>query len=263
MLHIATVHFRTPQWIRVQVRELRRHIEGEYRVWATLVEIDPSYGSYFDRIVDHNGDRPKGVGCGVDHAGRLNLLAAEISREADDDDILMFLDGDAFPIVDPAPLIAEGLAEAALLAIKRPENCGDPHPHPCFCVTTVGTWRSLPGDWGEGHRWVGPRDELITDVGANLLLRLEETGTPWVPVLRSNRRDRHPLMFGVYGGAIYHHGAGFRYPLARVDMAHFDPKLPENRDELYAIVERNRRSSEAFFARIERDDPGWLAELIQ
>ncbi|HEX3174200.1 MAG TPA: hypothetical protein VHQ43_08285 [Solirubrobacterales bacterium] len=263
MLHIATVHFRAPRWIPVQQRELRRHIEADHQVWATLVGIDPSYGRYFDRLVDHGGDRPKDVPCGIDHAGRLNLLAAEICREAEDDDLLMFLDSDAFPIADPAPLIAEGLATAPLLAIKRPENCDDPHPHPCFCVTTVRTWRSLPGDWSEGHQWVGPRDEPITDVGANLLHRLEQTGTPWTPVLRSNRRNPHPLMFGVYGDAIYHHGAGSRFPLARVDVAHMDTNLPQNRDELFAIMERNRRSSDAFFQRIERDDPGWLAELAR
>ena len=55
----------------------------------------------------------------------------------------MFLDGDAFTIADPMPLIAESLARAPLLAVRRDENVEEPQPHPCFCVTTVGTWRSL------------------------------------------------------------------------------------------------------------------------
>ena len=56
--------------------------------------------------------------------------------------------------------------------------------------------------WGAG--------KPTTDVGANLLRRLELTDTPWTQVLRSNRRNLDPLYFGVYGGVIYHHGAGFR-----------------------------------------------------
>ena len=69
----------------------------------------------------------------------------------------MFLDGDAFPIADPMPMIEEGLAQAPLVAVRRAENLDEPQPHPCFCVTTVGTWRSLPGDWSAGPTWPGPR----------------------------------------------------------------------------------------------------------
>ena len=69
----------------------------------------------------------------------------------------MFIDGDAFPIVDPMPVIEEGLAKAPLVAARRAENGNDPQPHPCFCVTTVGTWHSLPGDWSGGYTWMGAR----------------------------------------------------------------------------------------------------------
>jgi hypothetical protein len=43
-----------------------------------------------------------------------------------------------------------------------------------------------------------------------LLRRLELSNTPWVEVLRSNRRNLDPLYFAIYGDIIYHHGAGFR-----------------------------------------------------
>jgi hypothetical protein len=122
----------------------------------------------------------------------------------------MFLDGDAFPIADPMPLIERGLAGAPLTAVRRSENADEPQPHPCFCVTTVGMWRSLPGDWTAGHTWTGPYGKPNSDVGGNLLRRLEATGTPWTPILRTNRVDLDPLYFAVYGGAVYHHGAGFR-----------------------------------------------------
>jgi hypothetical protein len=134
----------------------------------------------------------------------------EIAHEAPAEDLLMFLDGDAFPIADPMGLIEDGLTRAPLVAVRRAENVNDPQPHPCFCVTTVGTWRELRGDWSGGYTWPGHRGKLVTDVGANLLRALELSETPWVQVLRSNRVDLDPLHFAVYGDVVYHHGAGFR-----------------------------------------------------
>ena len=92
----------------------------------------------------------------------------------------MFLDGDAFPIADPIGLIEDGLAKAPLVAVRRAENVGDPQPHPCFCVTTVGTWRRLPGDWSGGYTWPGHQGKLVTDVGGNLLRALELAELDWV-----------------------------------------------------------------------------------
>jgi hypothetical protein len=200
MLHIATVHYQTPRWIEIQARHLRRHISVPFQTWTSLEGIDPSYARHFDHVIDQLGL----------HAGKLNHLAMEIVHVARDDDLLMFLDGDAFPIADPMGLIDEALAGTRLVAARRAENVDEPQPHPCFCVTTVKTWRELPGDWTAGPTWRGARGSATSDVGANLLRRLESTHTSWTPVLRSNRLHIDPLYFAVYGGVIYHHGAGFR-----------------------------------------------------
>ena len=145
MLYVASVHYKSPQWIEIQTQHLREHISVPFQTWTSLEGIDPAYARYFDRVLQQKGM----------HAGKLNHLAAEISYEAADEDLLMFLDGDAFPIADPMPLIERALAEAPLLAVRRAENVDEPQPHPCFCVTTVGTWRSLPGDWTAGPVWPG------------------------------------------------------------------------------------------------------------
>jgi len=268
MLHIATVHFNSPRWIPIQARELRRHLQVPFRTWTSLQGIDPSYGSYFDRVIEQGGP----------HADKLNHLAIEIGAEADDDDLLIFLDGDAFPIADPMPLIESGLRQAPLTAVQRAENGGDPQPHPCFCATRVGAWRSLPGDWTKGYIWRGKKGSARTDVGANLMRRLELTGTPWVPILRSNRKNPHPLFFGVYGDAIYHHGAGFRSPISRADTLGFTRiryiDLPivrpiawrvgylRRRARARMIARGNQKLSEEIFARIESDDRRWLDDLI-
>jgi hypothetical protein len=228
------------------------------------------YGAHFDRVIEQRGL----------HAAKLNHLAMEIGAEAEPDDLLMFLDGDAFPIADPMPLIHDGLSKAPLIAIRRAENAGEPQPHPSFCVTTVGTWRSLPGDWSAGPTWTGARGTPTSDVGGNLMRRLELSKTPWVQVLRSNGTNLDPLYFGIYGDAIYHHGAGFR--TGELSPAHRAgsprplraPRLPGlgsavrviNRRRWRrwerALEEQHLRQSHVIYEKIRAGGPGWLAELM-
>jgi hypothetical protein len=270
VLHIATVHFRSPQWIEIQARQLREHISIPFKTWTSLEGIDPSYAVHFDRVIDQAGGHP----------GKLNNLAVEISHEAEDSDLLMFLDGDAFPIADPMPLILDGLARAPLIAVRRAENGGDEQPHPCFCVTTVRTWRALPGDWSAGHRWTLPDGRRPSDIGGNLLRTLELTKTPWIEMLRSNPVRLDPLFFAIYSDAIYHHGAGFR-KRGGASRGHYDsrPKpLPVPRTILLGEVVRRINAarvlawrlktrgpqileSKRVFEKIQRGDPDWLADI--
>jgi hypothetical protein len=269
VLHVATVHYRSPRWVAIQTEHLRRHIRIPLQIWTSLEGIDDSFGASFDHVLVQRGA----------HAAKLNHMAMEIAADADDEDLLMFLDGDAFPVADPMPLIERGLAQAPLLAVRRAENFDEPQPHPCFCVTTVGTWRALPGDWTAGHTWTGPRGRPTSDVGGNLLRRLQLSGTPWVPVLRANRHNPDPLYFGVYGDAVYHHGAGFRTgelspvhraqaprplisgarqrsaPARLLNRARF--RLWERRYERHQV-----RESERIYRRIAAGDEDWLSELL-
>jgi hypothetical protein len=269
MLHIATVHYLSPRWIDIQTRHLREQISVPYKTWTSLQGIDPSWGERFDEVIDQAGP----------HAGKLNNLATEICHQAEDSDLIMFLDGDAFPIADPMPRISEALAAAPLLAVRRAENGGDEQPHPCFCVTTVGTWRALPGDWSPGHRWTTPDGKHPTDVGGNLLRALELSETPWVKLHRSNREQIDPLFFAIYGEIIYHHGAGFRR--GGPSRSHYEsrpkplpmpgtPLLrgPVKRIEAVRILPWRIRTrvpqileSRRVFEKIERGDPDWVADI--
>lgn len=212
MLHVATVHYRDPGWIDLQLNQLARHVSVPYAVWGSLEGIDGHHRSRFDATLDLRGS----------HAGKLNCLAAEICAGADAHDHLMFLDGDAFPVADPVPVYLRALRSTSLLAVQRIENLGDVQPHPSFAVTTVGTWRELHGDWSEGGTWTNSAGQEVTDVGGNLLAALQRAGRAWQPLRRSNRVDLHPVWFGVYGDVVYHHGAGFRAPVSRVDLCSAD-----------------------------------------
>lgn len=171
-----------------------------------------------EHIAKYDGVIERLVRAGGYHAGKLNLLAQEISHEADGDDLIMFLDGDAFPIADPMPLVHEALDHSILVAVRRDENLDDRQPHPCFCVIRVKDWNRIGGDWSEGYLWQA-ENKLVSDVGGNVLGALERRGLEWTPLLRSNTVDLHPLWFGVYGDVVYHHGSGFRPAFSRRDLA--------------------------------------------
>jgi len=267
MLHVVTVHYRSPRWIEIQTRHLREHLAVPYQTWTSLERIDPAYGERFDHVFEQRGS----------HAGKMNNLAMEVSQVADPEDLLMFLDGDAFPIADPMPLIEAGLAQAPLLAVRRAENVEEPQPHPCFCVTSVGTWRRLPGDWTAGPTWPGAHGQPTSDVGGNLLRNLELAATPWVQVLRSNRVNLDPLYFAIYGEAIYHHGAGFRTgelsPIHRQQapepLPRLGPLAPVTRllNGLRwrrwerAMRRGHVRDSERVYEQIRRGGQDWLAQF--
>ncbi len=222
------------------------------------------------------------------HAIKLNILADVISASGSKEDFVIFIDGDAFPIGDIESLISCRLSKHKLLAIKRLENNGDVQPHPSFCATTIGFWNAIGGDWKAGYRWVNSHDDPVTDIGGNLLGKLNERGIPWYPLLRSNKRNLHPLFFGIYEEVIYHHGAGFREAWARVDSDAKRNPLLENiskasglkgtalrkvssmipfrfkyalRRRLYAKdLSQNNQLSEQVFSRIKAD-PNFFKEF--
>lgn len=270
MLHVATAHYRSPRWIEIQTRHLAEHAGMPMQTWASLEGIDPSYGGRFDHVVEQLGS----------HAGKLNHLAFEIGRVAAAEDLIMFLDGDAFPIAPLAPFLEQRLAQAPLVAVRRAENVDSPQPHPCFAVTTVGTWRALRGDWSGGPVWRGGQGWDVTDVGSLLMRQLELAGMRWVELLRSNRHDLDPLYYAVYGDIVYHHGAGFRTETLSATHRAMAPTLPDAPDwrtarrsrgrlgrRRQAAWERAKREqleeqSERFYERIRDGDGAWLSELI-
>jgi hypothetical protein len=191
-------------WITPQLRNLRRFAPPDTQIWASLDGIDHDRG--FDHETTLDGT----------HAEKLDELARRVSTVAAPQDHLLFLDGDAFPVAPLAPLLA---AAEPLIAVQR-RDPPLPVPHPCFCLTTVGFWNELGGDWDEGsYYWQASGRERVgevTDIGAKLMVKLQEGGIEWRPLHWLNTRVLPPLgAFGIFGDqdfgpVVYHHGAGFR-----------------------------------------------------
>jgi hypothetical protein len=249
LFYVLTVHFHRNVWVDVQLRYLRKHLPEDTAIWGCLNGIDRSLWSAFDFADDFGGT----------HAEKLNRLAKMVSEKAKPDDYLVFIDGDAFPI---ARVDENVLAGKPLAAVRRDENMGDPQPHPCFCVTTVGFWNRIKGDWRGGYRWTNQYGYSVTDVGGNLLKALRRANEPWTPLLRSNTVNPHPVFYAVYGDVVYHHGAGFRDKITRTDLlvrpARVPAWVPVLRD-----WERERVFRRAYLATKAQGEDGKFPEAPQ
>ena len=216
MIYVLTVHWQTPLWIPIQHKYLNRFVTKPFKTFAFLTGIDRDYSKYFHYSCFEEI---------TDHAAKLNILADMVLLFAPDEDILIFLDGDAFPIHEIDDSFISKMKEHKLAAVQRIENNGDIQPHPSFCATTVGFWKRIRGTWHRGFCWKNNQGELITDVGGDLLKILQEHHIDWYKMLRSNKKNLHPLAFGIYENLIYHHALGFRKDYGgRIAMVQWDGK---------------------------------------
>lgn len=244
MIWVLTCHHRTDRWVGPQLDALRRHLPEPFRVHASVDGVD---GAGFDRVLRDPGG----------HGPRLNRLAADALDHAEPDDLLVFCDSDALLIADPLPTVRAHLGDGkALVAVRRDENLGEPQPHPSFCAVRARTWAEIGGDWRKGHRWANSLGRSWTDTGANMIPALD--GRPWAPLLRSNTRNPHPVFFGVYGGVVYHHGAGSRIALCRADRA----ELGDDRDAIRRRAQANATLSQDRYERILADPDGFWRDLV-
>jgi len=243
---VCSVHTaRQPRWAAIQSGFVRRFISDAQLVGAFDQASQAANG--YDRVEILDGP----------FNDKLDRLAALIVSEMsqDDEDILIFLDGDAFPIRNLGPFIAEALARSPLAAIQRLE-LRESFPHPAFCVTTTGFWKDIHGTWDYAAR---PTSLAVNDMGCRLLELLQDAGAEWLPLVRSNTFNPHPVLFGVYGGLVYHHGAGFRQPVTAQDRAWWRSRAPAGtwtsvdryRFWFDAIGERNALLSELVRQMIE------------
>jgi len=245
VIHVLTCHHRTDQWVDLQLDALARHLHEPYRVHASIDGV--ANVDRFDQVTVDPGE----------HGPRLNRLAAATVAEADPDDLLIFCDSDALLIADPLPVIRVGLdTGAALVAVRRDENLGEPQPHPSLCAITARTWAEIGGDWRKGHRWTNSLGRPWTDTGANMIPAL--AGRAWKPLLRANTVNPHPVFFGVYAGIVYHHGAGSRVALCRADRA----ELGTDRAAIRARAQANAALARDRLQRIHDDPDGYWRDLV-
>ena len=212
MIHVLTIHWKDDTWVDLQCSYFQRYLgKDNYISYAFLNDLPLKHKKKFFY---------SSTEAITDHSIKLNILAdIACINSQNDSDILLFVDGDAFPIAPIKDFITHSLAVFPLVAVQRLENLGDIQPHPSFCFTTVGFWKKIQGDWNIGYSWKNSLGENVADVGGNLLEKLNDQNINWKKLKRSNVINYHPLWFGVYENMIYHHGAGFRERFSRVDAS--------------------------------------------
>ena len=247
MINIATVHHDTAKFMGIQNYYLRGNTGENFRVFCGASNVQATVPYY--KIFDFSNFSDQ-------HWARLDYLAGAICEESSDDDLLIFMDSDAFPITGWEKEIRQFLNNFAIAAIVRKENpekllsvedCN--YPHPCFFATTVGFWKKNKLSWG--------LDPSTGAQSAGVLLhrKLKELGIKWKPLLRSNAINIHPLYFGIYGNLIYHHGAGNREVYDSIDI--WNRPLLGNKVDLDlrypAIPQFNNKLSNLVFEEIATD----------
>lgn len=272
MIHIATVHWQDDKWINIQLEHFQKYITEDFRVYAFLNGIDKKYDDNF-YYVSRENIRP--------HYIKLNILADIIGfSSTNSEDLIFFIDGDAFPIDDIVGFIRSRIEKHKLVAIQRLENGGDLQPHPSFCATSIDFWNEINGNWHKKDGWENPQGRKIRDVGGTLLRLLNENQVDWYKMHRSRGLSDNPVSYGIYEDVIYHHGAGFRDNMNRATLNNnglnylhnrlitkFLNKLPDDlihrikqklnptqRIKNRLIKESNRESNE-IFADIKNQNP--------
>ena len=217
MIHVLTVHYKTLDWIPVQRDYLQAHLKN-YKVWSFIDKVDFSPWPFDFKFhsFKKSGIQPEGS---RGHSLKLDLLAKNLEGE-EDDDIIIFLDGDAIPIMPLNEFLETTLQDYEFISVVR-EELGHKFPHPSFACCKLGFWKK------HGLSW-----RVKVDTGGWLQGFLEEGNIKWKRLKRTASISWHPVMFGVYGGIIYHHTASFGACQTRWDRR--NPKLtkpPEERKQ--------------------------------
>jgi hypothetical protein len=211
-------------WIDVCLREVKRRSHGsdyEVLVWdnTQMPELRAMVREHGARL--YPSDVELGGGTEVvrplvlNHSRSLHQLWAHVGDEFD---YVMTLDTDAFPIQDGwIDRLQEYLTSTSLTGIWRDEMASRllPFVHPsCLFARRDRLLRmdspfSLQG---------------VQDVGQRITFEITDAGERIMPLRRSNVRNAHFLIGGIYDDLVYHHAAGSRYPIFRMTEG-------EDRDE--------------------------------
>ena len=230
-------------WIRIFLEQLERHTPaGSYDllVWDNsffpeqleLIAASPSA-----RVFSESGS-----GKDVRHGRALDRLLQQVPAETE---YVVTLDTDSFPIRDGwlENVLGRLQEGASLVGVWRDEMAPEirPYVHPSCLAARRETLLELGINFAR---------EDGQDVGQNITSAVLERGGGISRLRRSNARNLHFLLAGIYGDLVYHHGAGSRH-------ASFWTSDDAQADEAARIALRDAafRDLETFVALLTGDAP--------
>ena len=208
MIYYITMHHNIDRFVQLQAQHIYDNTSSDYKIYCGLaginLEIDASETVYKNHcIYDITNIENQ-------HWFRMNYLFNCLAKDQTfhDDDLVVFIDGDAFPIETWEGKVRSELDTHALVAVERREDLEPlmeekwkPYPHPLFCVAKAKFWQE------NAIKWKLDSSRGVSTCGPLLKEWLEMNGHTIYPLLRTNVFNIHPLYFGVYGDIVYHHGA--------------------------------------------------------
>jgi hypothetical protein len=232
-LGLCCVYFYGPDsgWLLdLQLRYIASTLAGyDYTVYAAANRLQAELRRVLEEtphvkivsLPQYQGNAAAGVmDASFEHAFYLDRLL----REAADDGCthLAAIDSDSFPVLPDWPsVLLQRMGSIRFAAVLRSENLDTNLPHPS------GLFMDRSFLLEHAPRLLPSRSEILaspsfrefqketaqrTDTGIGYGHTLWKSKEPWLPLVRSNRRNPHFLMAGIYGDVFFHLGASSRRP---------------------------------------------------
>ena len=193
-------HIRSDIWYQLQIKYLRYttmnfdhvvYLNGtdDFYSDSQVLKVDPT-----NQISPQHG-----------HVRGLNFIIEYFNSHLEYDALLL-LDSDSFPIQQGwHDKLLRSMDRFNTAAVVRSENL-DTFAHPCvFFVKRPAAFQLKFGNFSQqnfmGHKF--------NDTSSNT--------KDFYPLLRTNKLNHHPILYGIYWHCFYHHGAGSRDLLFRRD----------------------------------------------
>jgi hypothetical protein len=225
VIHILTLHFATNAWLEIQKRHILKYTNKEdYKLWLGKYNLELPEEFEFPanwELIDLDKDYPE-ENINEHYLQMEWMYGNYIKNEMTDDDIVVFIDSDAFPC-EPRWIFAlkeaiEGDSSehrADVVCLYQMENRGMaqpdeyyPYPDLCFFATTKKAWVENNLEWG----LFSPDHQ---NPGFGMHDRIAAAELRVGALTRTNRFNAHRVMFGVYGDMIYHQACGSRAIIGR------------------------------------------------
>ena len=201
-IYIITSGFKNNIWLQIQSKYLEKYT-------ASFDDIEVFCGYYKCEQVE----LPHYTNVDINHMPnahytQVNNLANDVMKDANDDDIILFIDCDTLICQhDWDKKVREYLQDHDIVCVCMKENYvgSDPLymdlPHLCFFATTKKTW---------------VENGLLWDLNgsqnpqAGMKKRIEKAGLSRKDLLRTNKFNVGKVAYGVYDNLLYHQTCAIR-----------------------------------------------------
>jgi len=210
-INILTLHFETSAWLEIQKRHILKNTpDVEYKLWLAKYKLElPEDFELPDNweVIDLDEIYPQDEL--NEHYHQMQWMYYNCVKESmEDDDIIVFMDNDAFPIspewtntimqnLDGSRKYEDG-SNAEAVCIIMPENRGIhqpkeyyPYPDLCFFVTTKRVWEEKELEWS----LITPAHMYAGSVGSRAVVPMllgYKSGNPVQLWMSESDMDNHP-----------------------------------------------------------------------